>query len=102
MTGATFFAIPDDVVAFAALRLMARPGGRVNVGFAYEEYAAFAQRRGTAPVSRAVFGATLHKLGAQVGGGRDGDAVTGLIWRENAAPLLSPAVVPGFDLEDQR
>ena len=91
MSGAQFFAVPEAVQTFAHLRLLARPGGQVSVPDAYGDFLEFCRLRGTVPVSATLFAATLHQLAARVGGRRDGDAVIGLIWRDDALALMDPA-----------
>ncbi|ORE89765.1 hypothetical protein [Aurantimonas sp. 22II-16-19i] len=80
---------PESVRAFVHAHMIARPGGRVHVGNAFESFDAFQRWRGGVALSRVSFGAALTRMAESVGGGRDGDAVTGLLWRENAALLIS-------------
>lgn len=80
---------PESVRAFVHAHMIARPDGRVNVGNAFESFDGFQRRRGGVALSRASFGAALTRMAESCGGGRDGDAVFGLLWRENAAPLLA-------------
>ncbi len=85
---------PECVRVFVQAHMIARPDGRVNVGNAFESFDVFQRRRGGVALSRASFGAALTRMAVSVGGERDGDAITGLLWRENAAPLFLPSSVP--------
>ena len=82
---------PEGVRAFVQAHLIARPGGRVSVAYAYHEFGAFQRRRNDPEMTLASFGAALTRMAESVGGRRDGSAVTGLIWKEND-DALTPAL----------
>lgn len=75
-------------LAFAQIHLRASEHGSFAIGDAFATYAAFIRRRGSAPLSRASFGAMVAALAKRVGGGRADDIVSGLALQQ---PVAAPA-----------
>ncbi|TFF20799.1 hypothetical protein E3C22_18085 [Jiella endophytica] len=66
------------IVAFTRARIKADPAGRLDLSRTYRDFIAFEENRGRAAVAPSDFAEALAVMAASVGGGRFGDAVTGL------------------------
>ena len=75
-------------LAFAQIHLRAEERDSFAIGDGFATYAAFIRRRGSAPLSRASFGAMVAALAKRVGGSRTDDSVSGLALRR-PVPLPS-------------
>ena len=75
-------------LAFAQIHLRAAEHGSFAIGDGFATYAAFIRRRGSAPLSRASFGAMVGALAKRVGGARADDVVSGLALQR---PVAAPA-----------
>lgn len=75
-------------LAFAQIHLRAAERDSFAIGDGFATYAAFIRRRGSAPLSRASFGAMVAALAKRVGGGRTDDVVLGLALQR---PVAAPA-----------
>lgn len=78
----------DGFLAFAQIHLRAAERDSFAIGDGFATYAAFIRRRGSAPLSRASFGALVAALAKRVGGGRADDIVSGLALQR---PVAAPA-----------
>ncbi|MCD1644307.1 hypothetical protein [Aurantimonas coralicida] len=80
----------DDAgfLAFAQIHLRAAERDSFAIGDGFATYAAFIRRRGSAPLSRASFGAMVAALAKRVGGGRADEIVAGLALQR---PVGAPA-----------
>ncbi|MCC4299332.1 hypothetical protein [Aurantimonas coralicida] len=75
-------------LAFTQIHLRATERDSFAIGDGFATYAAFIRRRGSAPLSRASFGAMVAALAKRVGGGRADDVVSGLALQR---PVAAPA-----------
>ncbi|MCC4299464.1 hypothetical protein [Aurantimonas coralicida] len=86
--GAAVIVEDAGFLAFAQIHLRAAERGCFAIGDGFATYAAFIRRRGSAPLSRASFGAMVAALAKRVGGGRTDDIVSGLTLQR---PVAAPA-----------
>lgn len=67
-----------SIVAFVRTRLVAAPGGRLDLIRAYDAFVAFETKRRQCTVSPRLFQQQLTAMARSVGGDRFGDTVTGI------------------------